>query len=93
MPTSRFEGERLALERHGMPALTVDGATSGGGGADPMAFSHESHRRLWADFLDAVQAGRQPQASARSALRVHALIDTMLASSRERRSLEAPEAA
>ena len=88
-----LEGERLALQRHGMPVLAVEGATAGGGGADPMAFSHESHRRLWADFLDAVAAGRQPLASARSALRVHALIDTMLASSRERRPLDAPQAA
>jgi UDP-N-acetyl-2-amino-2-deoxyglucuronate dehydrogenase len=88
-----LEGERLSLERHGMPAFAVGGSTSGGGGADPMAFSHESHARLWADFLDAVEAGRQPQASARSGLRVHALIDTMLASSRERRALEAPDAA
>jgi UDP-N-acetyl-2-amino-2-deoxyglucuronate dehydrogenase len=88
-----LEGERLALQRHGLPAFTVEGGTSGGGGADPMAFSHESHGRLWADFLDAVPASRQPHASARSALRVHALIDTMLASSRERRPLEAPAAA
>jgi UDP-N-acetyl-2-amino-2-deoxyglucuronate dehydrogenase len=87
-----LEGERLVVHRHGMPALQVEGAMSGGGGADPMAFSHESHARLWADFLDAVLAGRQPQASARSALRVHALIDTMLASSRERRALDAPAA-
>jgi predicted dehydrogenase len=43
-----------------------------------------------ADFLDAVAAGRQPQVSARSALRVQALIDTMLASSREGRPREAP---
>lgn len=87
-----LEGERLALQRQGLPALNVEGATSGGGGADPMAFSHESHRRLWVDFLDASLAGRQPLASARSALRVHALIDTMLASSRERRGLDAPAA-
>jgi predicted dehydrogenase len=88
-----LEGERLSLQQHGMPALAVEGATSGGGGADPMAFSHESHGRLWADYLDAVEAGRQPLASARSGLRVHALIDTMLASARERRTLEAPDAA
>jgi UDP-N-acetyl-2-amino-2-deoxyglucuronate dehydrogenase len=87
-----LEGERLALQRHGMPVFNVEGATAGGGGADPMAFSHESHGRLWADFLDAVGTGRQPLASARSALRVHALVDTMLASSREQRGLDAPAA-
>ncbi len=87
-----LEGERLILKRHGMPALVVEGAIAGGGGADPMAFSHEAHRHLWADFLDAAAAGRQPLASARSALHVHALIDTMLASSRDRRAIEAPQA-
>ena len=42
----------------------------------------EAHQRLIADFLDAVEGGRQPQASARSALAIHALIDAMLESSR-----------
>jgi predicted dehydrogenase len=47
-----------------------------------MAFSHQPHRRLIEDFLDAVEAGRQPMSSGRSALAVHALIDGVLASSR-----------
>ena len=85
-----LEGERLTLRRHAGEAVEVSGSTSGGGGADPMAFSHESHRRLYADFVDAVEARRQPHASARSALAVHALIDSMLASSREGRAVEAP---
>jgi predicted dehydrogenase len=87
-----LEAERLSVSRHDAPPLLVEGSISGGGGADPMAFSHAAHARLWSDFLGAVQAGRQPLASARSALRVHALIDTMLASSREGRTLEAPAA-
>jgi predicted dehydrogenase len=85
-----LEGEGLTLQRHEGQTVEVSGSTSGGGGADPMAFSHESHRRLYADFLDAVEAERQPLASARSALAVHALIDAMLASSREGRAVEAP---
>jgi predicted dehydrogenase len=48
-----------------------------------MAFSHEPHRRLIEDFLDAVRMGRQPRVSGRSALAVHALIHAMLASSRD----------
>lgn len=88
--SAMLEGERLLFQLHDAPPFRVDGSTSGGGGADPMAFSHDAHRRLMADFLDAVAAGRQPQASARSALRVQALIDTMLASSREGRPREAP---
>jgi predicted dehydrogenase len=88
-----LEAERLAIDFHDGPPVRHEGSTSGGGGADPMAFSHASHRRLIADFVAAVSAGRQPLASARSALRVHALIDAMLASSRERRPVDVPAAA
>lgn len=76
-----LEGERLTLQIKGMPAEVIDGSTSGGGGADPMAFSHEPHRRLIEDFVDAVRTGRDPMVSGRSALAVHALIDAMLQSS------------
>jgi predicted dehydrogenase len=87
-----LEAERLRIDFHDGTSFLHEGSTSGGGGADPMAFSHEAHRRLIGDFLDAVDSGRQPLASARSALRVHALIDAMLASSRERRPVEVPAA-
>jgi predicted dehydrogenase len=74
--------ERLELNLRDAPARVIDGGSAGGGGADPMAFSPDAHRRLIADFLDAVEARRQPQASARSALAIHALIDAILESSR-----------
>ena len=77
-----WEAERLIVQRQGEAPLHIDGSTAGGGGADPMAFSHEWHRRLIEDFLDAVRTGREPQVSGRSALAVHALIDAMLASAR-----------
>jgi predicted dehydrogenase len=83
-----LEAERLTVHRPGQEPLLVDGSTAGGGGADPMAFSHEAHRRLLEDFLDAVGDGREPRASGRSALAVHALIDAMLASSASGRSAE-----
>jgi predicted dehydrogenase len=66
-----MSGERVA----------VGGAAAGGGGADPMAFSHEHHRRVHAEFLDAVDARREPTNSGRSALAVQELIDVLLASS------------
>lgn len=77
--------ERLALQRMGQAALELDGSTAGGGGADPMAFSHEAHRRLIEDFVDAIRNDREPRTNGRSALAVHALIDAMLASSRSGR--------
>ena len=76
-----LEAERLAVHRTGQPPLHVDGSTSGGGGADPMDFSHEPHRRLIESFINAVRNGKDPPASGRSALPVHQLIDCMLESS------------
>lgn len=54
-------------------------ATAGGTGADPMAFPHDYHRDLIIDFLDALNQGRPPSASGEDALRVHLLIDALLA--------------
>lgn len=57
------------------------GAAGGGTGADPMAFAHDAHRALLADFIDAVATGRNPRASGAEALRVHHLIEALLTSS------------
>jgi len=76
-----LEAERLVVHRSGHETLRVDGSTAGGGGADPMDFSHEPHRRLIESFVHAVRNGEEPRASGRSALPVHALIDGMLESS------------
>ena len=57
----------------------VASGDSGGTGADPMAFSSEPHRRLIADFLDAVQTRRPPRASGDDALATHRLINAILA--------------
>lgn len=54
----------------------------GGTGADPMAFPHDYHRSVLTDFLDALDQGREPAASAADALRVHYLVDAFLESSR-----------
>jgi predicted dehydrogenase len=85
-----WEAERLTVHRHGQPPLVIEGSSAGGGGADPMAFSHEWHRRLIEDFLDAVRSGREPLSSGRSALAVHALIDAMLASSKAGAPVDVP---
>jgi predicted dehydrogenase len=53
-------------------------ATPGGTGADPMAFPHDYHRALLADFLDALDQGRQPTVSGLEALKVHRLVDALL---------------
>ena len=57
--------------------MGADG-TAGGTGADPMAFPHDYHRAVWADFVDALSNGRAPRVTGREALRVHRLIQALL---------------
>ena len=60
----------------------------GGTGADPMAFAHDQHRAVIADFLDAIDAKREPAISGREALRVHRLIDALLQSAASGKTVE-----
>jgi UDP-N-acetyl-2-amino-2-deoxyglucuronate dehydrogenase len=57
--------------------ITAD-ATAGGTGANPMDFPHDYHRDLIADFLDALDEGRDPRITGEEALKVHFLIDAIL---------------
>jgi predicted dehydrogenase len=45
-----------------------------------MAFPHDWHRSLLADFLDAIESHRQPRVSGAEALEVHRFIDALLQS-------------
>lgn len=79
--TARIEGAGLIAQFHDGTDLQMDDGTLGGGaGTDPMAFSHMHHRAVHADFLDAVAQDRQPRVSGREALKVHRLIEALLAS-------------
>jgi UDP-N-acetyl-2-amino-2-deoxyglucuronate dehydrogenase len=51
---------------------------AGGTGADPMAFPHDWHLGVIADFLDAIDEKRAPAISGREALKVHRLVDALL---------------
>ena len=62
-------------------SFAADGS-SGGTGADPMAFPHDYHRSVWQDFLQAISTGREPRVNGEEALRVHRLIDALLASAK-----------
>src|SRR5436190_17916342 len=74
------------LEGTALRAQLADGTTvemktesgAGGTGADPMAFPHDWHRSLLADFLDAVEQRREPRSSGRETLKVHRLIDRII---------------
>lgn len=91
--TATLEGGGLSVhladgERINVPAS----AGGGGGGADPMAFDHAPHRAVLQDFIQAVRAGRTPGVCGRSALGVHRLIDTIMASARSGQSIALPGA-
>jgi UDP-N-acetyl-2-amino-2-deoxyglucuronate dehydrogenase len=73
--TAAYPGAAERIELSG----TADGS-GGGTGADPMAFPHDYHRNVWRDFIDAVQGGGEPRVNGEEALRVHRLIDALLAS-------------
>jgi predicted dehydrogenase len=53
---------------------------AGGTGADPMAFPHDWHRGVLADFLDAIERNHEPRVSGAEALKVHRFIDRILQS-------------
>ncbi len=62
----------------------VQGAAGGtGGGADPMAFTHDWHRAVIEDFAAALTEGRAPAITGHDALAVHDLIDALTRSARE----------
>ena len=53
-----------------------------GSGADPMQFAHDAHQALIADFLDALDEGRDPRANGAEGAATQHLIETILASAR-----------
>ena len=89
-----FERGQARLEGGILTVVGMDGSrreigekVTTGGGADPMAFPHDWHRDLIADFAMAVTEKRQPTVTGRDALRVHELIDALVLSSREKRAV------
>ena len=77
--TASLAGTALHVQWHDGRREDMPEESSGGSGADPMAFPHDHHLAVWRDFLDAIDEDREPRVSAREALKVHRLIDAMLA--------------
>jgi predicted dehydrogenase len=83
--TAVLAGTRLDIHHHdGRLTAVAPDSSAGGTGADPMAFPHDYHRALLTDFLDALDQAREPAISGEQALKVHRLIDAMLASAATR---------
>jgi UDP-N-acetyl-2-amino-2-deoxyglucuronate dehydrogenase len=84
--TASLAGAGLAVYWHDGRTLELGPDPSAGGtGADPMAFSHEGHRAVLADFLRAVRTGTPPRVSGAEALKVHRLLDALIETGRSGR--------
>jgi predicted dehydrogenase len=78
--SAQLVGDRLEAHLRSGERIAEGGTgATAGGGADPMAFPYLHHRAVIADFLDALDAGRRPRADGREALKVHRLIEALLA--------------
>ena len=78
--SAQLAGTALAVDfMDGRSERMAADASPGGTGADPMAFPHDYHLGVWRDFLDAIETRRTPRVSGADGLRVHRLIDALLA--------------
>ncbi len=82
-------GTRLEVFHHdGRLTEMAPDSSAGGTGADPMAFPHDYHCALITDLLDALDEGREPEINGEEALKVHRLIDALLAASATNRPVK-----
>lgn len=73
-----------------LDAAFIDGTTEivggenagSGAGANPMAFGHEMHRALIANFIDAIQSGAPLRVNGEDALKAQRFIEAILAARR-----------
>jgi len=87
--TASLAGTALTVRFHdGRSEELAADASPGGTGADPMAFPHDYHLGVWRDFLDAIEGKRPPRVSGAEALKVHALIDALLAAGAAGRAVD-----
>jgi predicted dehydrogenase len=77
--TAFLRGTELLVQFHDGRRVAIEPDRSvGGTGADPMAFPHDYHRAVMADFADAIRSGREPKVTGEDALKVHRLIDALI---------------
>jgi predicted dehydrogenase len=76
--TARIDGGNLRIAwLDGREEVLAD-AGGTGSGANVMGFSHEPHKALLADFLDAIEAARDPLVTGEEALATQRLIEAVL---------------
>ncbi|MBX3572273.1 MAG: Gfo/Idh/MocA family oxidoreductase [Mesorhizobium sp.] len=81
--TARLAGTELLVQWHDGRRFAIEPDRSDGGtGADPMAFPHDWHRAVMADFAQAIRTDREPKVTGEEALKVHRLIDALIETGR-----------
>ena len=75
-------GGRLQLSFLDGRLEVVEAEGNTGSGANIMDFPHDAHRAVIADFLDAIEAGRDPVVTGEEALTSQRWIDAILAAGR-----------
>ena len=81
--TALLRGTGLLVQFQSGRQVTIEPDRSAGGtGADPMAFPHDYHRAVMADFVEAIRSGREPKVTGEEALKVHRLIDALIETGR-----------
>lgn len=76
--SARLSGASLEVNFLTQETLTVTSESGTGSGANMMDFSHQPHKDLLTDFIDAIASNRPPRVTGADALSTHALIDELL---------------
>ena len=76
--TARLDGGNLRLAFVDGREEVLTDSSGTGSGASVMAFSHEAHRAVLSDFLDAIEQGRDPAIPGEEALATQRVIDAIV---------------
>lgn len=76
--SARLSGASLEVNFLTQETLTVTSEGGTGSGANMMDFSHQPHKDLLTDFIDAIASNRPLRVTGADALSTHALIDELL---------------
>ena len=76
--SARLSGASLQVQWLSGETLNLASEGGTGSGANMMDFSHEPHRALLTDFIDAIVQKRPPRVTGADTLKTHVLIDELL---------------
>ena len=76
--SARLTGGNLQVHFLEGAPVTINNVGGTGSGANPMDFSHEPHRELITDFMQAISEKRVPRVTGADAFKTQALISELL---------------